>query len=69
MVPKQVGSGVVANVSVVNATVTGGSSVGALVGYIAWLLSQPGTVSNCYATGSVAGNSSVGGLVGLNGAL
>ena len=63
---KQVGSGVVANVGVVNATVTGGSYVGALVGYMTWLLGQPGTVSNCYATGSVAGNLSVGGLVGLN---
>jgi hypothetical protein len=63
---EQVGSGVVANIGVVNATVTGGNSVGALVGYSTWLLSQPGTVSNCYATGSVAGNLSVGGLVGLN---
>jgi len=62
----QPGSGVVANVGVVNAAVTGGSSVGALVGYSTWLLSQPGTVSKCYATGSVAGNLSVGGLVGLN---
>ena len=63
---KQVGSGVVANVGVVNATVTGGSYVGALVAYITQLVSQPGTVSNCYATGSVAGNLSVGGLVGLS---
>ena len=63
---KQVGSGVVANVGVVNATVTGGSYVGALVAYITELLAVPGTVSNCYATGSVAGNLSVGGLVGVN---
>jgi hypothetical protein len=63
---KQVGSGVVANVGVVNATVTGGSYVGALVAYITHLLAVPGTVRNCYATGSVAGNLSVGGLVGLN---
>jgi hypothetical protein len=63
---KQVGSGVIANVGLVNATVTGGSYVGALVAYITDLLAVPGTVSNCYATGSVAGNLSVGGLVGLN---
>jgi hypothetical protein len=58
--------GIIENVGVANATVTGRSFVGALVGY-----SGEGTfstVSNCYATGSsVAGNSSVGGLVGLNG--
>jgi hypothetical protein len=57
--------GIIENVGVVNATVTGRSFVGALVGY-----SGEGTfstVSNCYATGTVAGNSSVGGLVGLNG--
>ena len=63
---KLVEEGIVANVGVINATVTGGSYVGALVGYNHIVVSQPGTVSNCYATGSVTGDEYVGGLVGSN---
>jgi len=33
------------------------------VGYNSW----PGTISNCYSTGSVSGTSIVGGMVGQNG--
>jgi hypothetical protein len=56
--------GIIENVGVANATVTGGRFVGGLVGHSLGYTSS--TVSNCYVTGSVAGNSSVGGLVGLN---
>ena len=52
--------GVIENVGVVNANVTGDSGVGGLVGL------NGGTVSNCYCTGNVTGESRVGGLVGLN---
>jgi len=52
--------GVVQNVGVVNADVTGYCNVGGLVG------GNLGTVSNSYSTGSVTGYSSVGGLVGEN---
>lgn len=52
--------GVIENVSVVNANVTGDSGVGGLVGL------NGGTVSNSYCTGNVTGESRVGGLVGLN---
>jgi hypothetical protein len=41
-------------------TVSGGSEVGGLVGY----LSIESSVANCYATGQVSGSSSVGGLIG-----
>jgi len=63
---KSVEEGIVANVGVVAANVTGGSYVGALVGYNHIIVSQPGTVNNCYATGSVTGHDYVGGLVGWN---
>ncbi|MGB6872667.1 MAG: GLUG motif-containing protein [Dehalococcoidia bacterium] len=53
--------GVVQNVGVVDADVTGNWGVGGLVGI------NEGTVSNSYSTGSVTGASRVGGLVGLNG--
>jgi hypothetical protein len=53
--------GVVQNIGVVNADVTGFRSVGGLVG------SNGGTVSNSYSTGNVAGEEDVGGLVGVNG--
>jgi hypothetical protein len=53
--------GVIQNLGVVNAEVTGSGAVGNLVGYNAG-----GTVSNSYATGSVTGSGSVGGLVGHN---
>ncbi len=51
--------GVIDNVGVVNATVTGRRHVGGLVGSI-----DLGTVSNSYFGGSVTGEGSVGGLVG-----
>jgi len=54
-------SGIIKNVGVVNVTVTGCESVGGLAG-----CNYYGTVSNCYATGSVTGGSHVGGLVGWN---
>ncbi len=49
------------NVGLIAASVTGQSSVGALVG------SNAGTVTQSYATGAVAGVGAVGGLVGSNG--
>ena len=52
--------GVVQNVVLVNATVSGQNNVGGLAGF------NKGTVSNSYATGSVSGVSNVGGLVGKN---
>jgi len=52
---------VIKNVGLINASVSGNSDVGALVG------SNSGTISSSYATGSVAGTSdTVGGLVGYN---
>ncbi|MGB6873322.1 MAG: GLUG motif-containing protein [Dehalococcoidia bacterium] len=53
--------GVVQNVTVVNATVTGKDNVGGLVGW------NGGTVSSSNYIGSVKGDDSVGGLVGNNG--
>jgi len=50
--------GVIDDIRLVNADVTGASHVGGLVG------ENGGTVSNSYATGRVAGTMSVGGLVG-----
>jgi hypothetical protein len=52
--------GVVQNVRLVNAIVSGQNNVGGLAGF------NKGTVSNSYATGSVSGVSNVGGLVGKN---
>ena len=55
--------GVVQNICVVNADVTGYGIVGGLVG------NNEGTVSNSYSTGSVTGSedySAIGGLVGAN---
>ncbi|MGB5924637.1 MAG: GLUG motif-containing protein [Dehalococcoidia bacterium] len=58
------GGGVIENLGVVNAEVTGYSHVGGLVGWIGW---SGGTVSNSYSTGSVTGiRYSTGGLVGEN---
>jgi len=51
---------VIRNVGVVNATVTGSSYVGGLVGYN-WK-----NVINCYFSGNVIGSDCVGGLVGGN---
>jgi len=53
--------GVIKNVGVVRATVTGGEAVGCLVG------DNDGTVSNSYCSGNVTGDATVGGLVGHNG--
>ena len=52
--------GTVENVGLVGANVTGGNSVGALIGL------SDGAVTNSYATGMVNGASNVGGLVGWN---
>jgi hypothetical protein len=51
--------GVIRNVGLVNATVTGGERVGALAGQV-----SAAFVSNCYFTGTVTADSYVGGLVG-----
>ncbi|MEN6307613.1 MAG: GLUG motif-containing protein [Anaerohalosphaeraceae bacterium] len=53
-------SGLIKNLGVMDADIQGRSKVSELVGY------NGGTISSCYATGSVNGNSSVGGLVGYN---
>jgi len=55
-----VSGGQIKNLGVVNATVRGSSYVGALVG------DNNGTITSCYATGSVSGTTSVGGLAGYN---
>lgn len=52
--------GVIENLSVVNANVTGNIGVGSLVGL------NGGNVSNCYCTGNATGESRVGGLIGFN---
>jgi hypothetical protein len=52
--------GVIKNIGVVNASVTGGGSVGTLVG------AGIGTVSNSYSTGNVNAVANIGGLVGTN---
>ncbi|MGB6873389.1 MAG: GLUG motif-containing protein [Dehalococcoidia bacterium] len=52
--------GIVENLGVMNAEVTGEQWVGGLVGY------NRGTVSNSYSTGNVTGDDDVGGLVGMN---
>jgi hypothetical protein len=53
--------GVIKNLGVMNADVTGSNNTGDLVG-----VNVQGTLSNSYSTGSVTGNSSVGGLVGFS---
>ena len=52
--------GIIRNIGVTNATVTGETTVGGLVGF------NYGTVSNSYFNGMVTGNERVGGLVGWN---
>jgi hypothetical protein len=52
--------GIIRNIGVTNAVVTGELNVGGLVG------SNAGTVSNSYFSGNVTGNWRVGGLVGPN---
>jgi hypothetical protein len=54
--------GIVKNIRVINATVTGRSNVGGLVGF------NDGIVSNSCFSGNVTGNDRVGGLVGWNSA-
>ncbi|CAH1213365.1 hypothetical protein PAECIP111893_03676 [Paenibacillus plantiphilus] len=53
-------SGTIRNIGLEDASVSGGSRVGGLVG------SNSGTVSNAYVKGNVAGDEHVGGLIGLN---
>jgi len=53
--------GVIQNVGVVNASVTGGEYVGGLVGE-----NFIGSLGNSYSSGNVTGKKSVGGLVGIN---
>ena len=53
--------GIIQDVGVINADVTGGWAVGALVGQN-WY----GTVTACHSTGDVTGDSVVGGLAGRN---
>jgi hypothetical protein len=52
--------GTIENVGVLDANVTSTAYIGALVGLTA------GTVTDCYATGSLTGVSTVGGLIGQN---
>jgi len=54
--------GVVKNLGVVNANVTGYGGVGGLVAFN----DEGGTVDNCYSTGNVTGGLWVGGLMGGN---
>lgn len=63
-----INSATISNVGLVDATVTGKTNVGALVGY-----NRNGIIRNAYATGSVTGTGTdvetyVGGLVGYNNA-
>jgi hypothetical protein len=53
--------GSISGCHVLGGTVSGGSCVGGLVGYIDW-----GTVTQCSSTASVTGSSTVGGLAGKN---
>ena len=53
-------SGTITNCYVEGGSVEGRHSVGGLVGY------NGGTITNCYATGSVFGEQTAGGLVGYN---
>jgi len=53
--------GMVKNVGIVDADVTGLFRVGALVGF-----NEGGTVSSAHSAGSVIGEASIGGLVGVN---
>jgi filamentous hemagglutinin family protein len=55
-------SGTIENVGLVDANITGGEFVGALVG-----ANYGGTISNSYSTGTVSGSDIVGGLVGVSG--
>lgn len=56
---------VIDSVGVINADMTGRDDIGCVVGSIG-MGTIGGTISNCYATGSVIGRNNVGGLVGDN---
>jgi hypothetical protein len=60
--------GIIENVGLVEADVTGGNHTGALVGYNerGTVRSDPGLPYSTYSTGSVTGSDTVGGLVGCN---
>ncbi|NTU92098.1 MAG: filamentous hemagglutinin N-terminal domain-containing protein, partial [Chlorobiaceae bacterium] len=60
--------GSVKNLGLVDCSLTGKEFVGSIVGVLTGggAYSSPGSVSHCFATGSVKGTSSVGGLVGLS---
>jgi hypothetical protein len=58
-----VSEGVIENLGLVNAEVTGHVYIGGLVGWIGW---NGGTVSNSCSTGTVIGDEHIGGLVGGN---
>lgn len=51
--------GVVKNLGLENASITGGNSTGGVAGALL------GTVSNCYVTGTVSGAKNVGGIAGI----
>lgn len=53
-------SGTVANLGLENATIVGGTDVGALAAH------NEGSLSMCHSTGSVSGRDTVGGLAGTN---
>jgi len=57
-------NGMLKNINIINANMSGYSSVGSLVGY-----NRQGWVSNSSATGDIRGNRKVGGLVGENDAM
>jgi hypothetical protein len=61
--------GVIKDIGVVNATVTGRGTYSYSGGVGALVAANAGLVSNCYSTGNVSGRSSVGGLVGGNSGL
>ena len=53
-------NGHISNISLIDCSVNGNTSVGGLVG------ENSGMVQNCYVTGNVTGNYNVGGLIGIN---
>jgi len=53
-------TGRIRNVGLVGAEITGGNTVGGIVGL------NLGMVSNCYTTGSIEGNNYIGGIAGRN---
>jgi len=55
-------SGTVKNGGMINVDISGDDDIGGLIGY-----NHDGTVTDCYATGTVSGDRHIGGLVGWNG--